>query len=31
MGKEWKEENIKEPLQFNDWSKITRLIKSNYE
>ena len=31
MGKEWKEENIKEPLQFKDWGKITRLIKSNYE
>jgi len=31
MGKEWKEKNIKEPLQFKDWDKITRLIKSNYE
>ena len=31
MGKEWKEENIKEPLQFKDWGKITGLIKSNYE
>ena len=30
-NKNWEEKSIKEPLQFDDWSKITKLIESNYE
>ena len=31
LNKNWEEKDIKEPLQFNDWTKLTKLIKNNYE
>ena len=31
LNKNWEEKDIKEPLQFDDWTKITKLIKNNYE